>query len=159
MVKGLSPTQRTLRELRDQGRLCGIVERFNTFAGPHGVRQDLFGFIDIIALDVERGIIGIQSCGQSFSAHRKKIVEERNQEAFEWLRCGGKIELWGWRKVKLKRGGIAVRWKPRIEEITLESLGNGVQRRALANVDRMIRLILERETKRSANSDEGDDVA
>ena len=93
MGKSLSPTQRTLRELRDQGRICGIVERFNRFAGTHGIRQDLFGFIDIIALDTERGIVGIQSCGQSFSEHRRKIVEDCNEAVFEWLRCGGKVEL------------------------------------------------------------------
>ena len=119
MAKGISATQRTLRELRNQGRICGIVERFNSFSGPHGVRQDLFGFIDIIALDISKGIVGIQSCGQSFSEHIKKITEERNEECFEWLRCGGKVELWGWRKVKLKKGGKAMRWKPRIVIFTL----------------------------------------
>jgi hypothetical protein len=123
MAKGLSPTQRTLRELRGQGRICGIVERWLQHAGPHGLRQDLFGFIDLIALDSQRGIIGIQSCGQSFSAHRRKIVDsDCTENVIEWLRCGGKVELWGWRKVKLKRGGVAMRWKPRVEEITLESL-------------------------------------
>jgi len=120
MSKGISATQRTLRELRNQGRICGIVERYNSFAGPFGKRFDLFGFIDIIALDTDRGIIGIQSCGQSFSEHIKKITEERNQECYEWLRCGGKAELWGWRKVKLKKGGKAMRWKPRIADIILE---------------------------------------
>lgn len=117
-MKGLSPTQRTLRELRNQGRICGIVERFNAYAGPHGIRQDLFGFIDIIALDPQRGIIGIQSCDQSFAEHFKKITQERNQECFEWLRCGGKVELWSWRKIKLQRGGKALRWAPKIKEIT-----------------------------------------
>lgn len=117
-----SPTQRTIRELKNQGRVCGIVEKFNSFVGPHGIRQDFLGFIDIIACDVENGIIGIQCCGQDFAAHYRKITEERNENAFEWLRSGGKIELWGWRKVKLKRGGKAMRWKPRIKEITFEDL-------------------------------------
>ncbi len=120
MSKGISATQRTLRELRDKGRICGIVERFNSFAGQFGKRFDLFGFIDIIALDTAVGIIGVQSCGQSFSEHLKKITEEKNDECFEWLRCGGKVELWGWRKLKLKRGGKAMRWKPRIAHIYLE---------------------------------------
>jgi len=122
VVSGISPTQRTLRELRDQGRICGMVERFNAHAGPFGIRQDLFGFIDIIALDPERGIIGVQSCGQAFSEHYRKITEERNQECFEWLRCGGKVELWGWRKLKIKRGGKAMRWTPRVQEITQKDL-------------------------------------
>lgn len=118
----MTPTQRTLRELRGQGRVCGIVERFNSHVGPHGIRIDLFGCIDIIALDPQRGIIGVQSCGSSFSAHRRKITEEKNQEAYEWLRCGGKLELWGWRKLKVKRGGKAERWVPRVMEITIEDL-------------------------------------
>ena len=122
MVKGLSPTQRTLRALRDQGRICAIVEKFNQHAGPFGVRQDLFGFIDIIALDPERGIIGVQSCGQAFSEHYRKITEERYSECLEWLKCGGKVELWGWRKIKVKRGGKAERWSPRIQEITTKDL-------------------------------------
>jgi len=124
MAKGLSNTQRTLRALRDRGMMCGIVERWNQYAGKFGIRMDLFGFIDIIALDSERHcILAIQSCGSSFAAHKKKITEEKINEVIEWLKCGGKIELWGWRKLKLKRGGKAMRWKPRVEQITLESLG------------------------------------
>lgn len=117
---GLSPTQRTLKANREMGRICGIVERFNRFAGPHGIRQDLFGFIDLIAMSPDEGIIGVQSCGSSFSEHRKKIFEERPAECIEWLKCGGKVELWGWRKVKEKRGGKRMIWKPRIEKITLD---------------------------------------
>ena len=115
----ITPTQRTLRELRNRGLVCGIVERYNSYTST---RHDLFGFIDIIALCPERGIIGVQSCGQSFSEHRKKIVEERTQQAKDWLECGGVIELWGWRKIKVKRGGKAMIWSPRIEEITLNDL-------------------------------------
>ena len=118
-MKGITPTQRTLKAMREQGRLCGIVERFNRFAGPHGVRQDLFGFIDIIAIDPVDGIIGIQSCGQAFSEHVKKMTEERNEEMYEWLRHA-KVELWGWRRVQLRRGSTAIRWKPRIMDFWLE---------------------------------------
>lgn len=124
MSKGLSPTQRTLRELRDQGRVCGIVERFNAHVGPHGIRQDFLGIIDLISLDPERGIVGVQCCGGSgFASHRRKIVEENNQATYEWLRCGGKLEIWAWRKVKVKRGGKAERWSPRVAEITLDDIG------------------------------------
>ena len=118
-----SPTQRTIRELKNQGRKCGIVERYNAFVGPHGIRQDLFGIIDIIALDPERGVVGIQSCGQDFAAHERKILEERAQDAIDWLETpGASLELWGWRKVKVKRGGKAVRWSPRIRVFTLEDV-------------------------------------
>ena len=123
-----TPTQRTIKALRDQGMTCGIVEKFNPHVGPHGIRQDLFGFIDIIALDVEQ-IVAIQSCGQSFSEHLKKIVNECGEVAEQWIASGGRIELWGWRKVKLKRGGKAMRWKPRVKVITQETL-RGVQESA-----------------------------
>lgn len=117
----MTPTQRTLKALREMGRACGIVERFNRFAGPHGVRQDLWGFIDIVAMSKEDGIIGVQSCGQSHSQHKKKILGECGDLAKLWLSCGGKIELWSWRKIKVKRGGKAMKWAPRVEHITLES--------------------------------------
>ena len=115
MAKGLSATQRTLAHLRHEGYQCGIVEKFNPYAGPHGIRQDLFGFIDIIAI-TPKGICAIQSCGQSFNEHDKKILE--NEVAPDWIKAGGYLELWGWRKLKLKRGGKAMRWTPRVKEYT-----------------------------------------
>lgn len=110
----MTPTQRTLRALRDKGMVCAIVERWN----PHaGIRQDLFGIIDILALDPERGVIGIQSTGSAFSQHADKLLNERAQECADWLSTPGtSLELWGWRKIKLKRGGTAMRWNPRIRE-------------------------------------------
>ena len=118
-MAGLSPTQRTLKAMREQGRLCGIVERFNQYAGAHGKRFDLFGFIDIICLDPADGIVGVQSCGQDYAGHVRKITEERNEAVFEWLKHA-RAELWGWRKIKLRRGGKAMRWRPRIGDIVLD---------------------------------------
>lgn len=119
----MTPTQRTIRALKDRGLRCAIVEKFNAHIGPHGVRQDLFGIIDILALDPETGVIGVQSCGNSFSAHMKKIMEERHQEAHDWLSTPGcTLELWAWRKLLVKRGGKATRWMPRVKQITLEDL-------------------------------------
>lgn len=72
---GLTPTQRTLRHLRHEGLEAAIVEKFNPYAGKFGQRQDMFGFIDIVALCPKRGILGVQSCGQSFKEHYRKITE------------------------------------------------------------------------------------
>lgn len=119
-MAGLTPTQRTLRELRAQGRVAAVVERWMQHVGPHGARQDLFGIIDVLALDPERGVVGIQSCGEQFAAHLRKLTVERAQETTDWLMTPGtKLELWGWRKVKLHRGGRAERWQPRIQQVTL----------------------------------------
>ena len=119
-MAGMSPTQRTIRELKRQGRVCGIVERFNAHVGPYGIRQDLFGIIDIIALDPQRGVIGVQSCGQDFAGHMRKMTVEGAQASIDWLQTPGAVlELWGWRKLKLVRGGKAMLWTPRIHVFSL----------------------------------------
>jgi hypothetical protein len=119
-----TPTQRTLKVFRELGVRAGIVER-RIQAGPgrpFGHSTDLFGIIDIIALDVAhaRGIIGVQVFGQTgWTAHARTICEEREEETRDWLLCGGQLQLWGWRKVKVKRGGKAVVWRPRIGNVIL----------------------------------------
>lgn len=119
-----TPTQRTMRHLRHDGATCAVVEKWNQHVGPHGIRQDLFGFVDVLVLDPTRGFVGVQCCARSTHAdHRRKIVDERTEVAIEWLRCGGVIEIWSWGKQKIKRGGIAERWVPKVEEITLETFG------------------------------------
>lgn len=105
------------------GRKCGIVERWIECAGPHGKRIDLFNIIDIIALDYKLGVVGVQSCGNSFSTHLKKMTIEHRQDSIDWLNTPNTtLELWAWRKVKKKRGGKAMVWRPRIKIITLEDL-------------------------------------
>lgn len=121
----LSYVQRTLRELRDQGRVCAIVEKFNSNVGKFGIRQDLFGIIDIISLDPERGVVGVQVCGQDWYLHVKKLTVGRAEETFEWLRTPGTcLELHGWRKVKKKRGGKLMVWRPRIAVFSLDDEDN-----------------------------------
>ena len=93
-----------MNALRHQGATCAVVEKFNQYAGKFGIRQDLFGFIDVIVMDPERGLIGVQCCARSgHAAHRRKILEERTEYAMEWLRCGGSIEIWSWAKQKVNR--------------------------------------------------------
>ena len=63
-----------------------------------------------------------QCCARSgHAAHRRKILEECTELALEWLACGGVIEIWSWAKQKVKRGGKAMRWTPKVEEIMEES--------------------------------------
>ena len=124
-----SPTERTLAELRKRGMICGIVERwietpkgFVTRRGQFvkGIRKDLFGIIDIVALDPERGVIGVQSTGTGFSQHHKDLttITEKRWACIHWLETPGThLELWGWRKVK--RNGRMV-YEPRIKVYKLE---------------------------------------
>lgn len=117
----MTPTQRSMAYFRNLGMLCGTVERWipNPKHPGGGFRSDFLGFLDMIYLSKADGIVGVQSCGQDFAAHRRKILEERREDLEQWLDAGGRCVLIGWRKLKV---GNALRWKPRIEEFTLENL-------------------------------------
>ena len=120
-MANLTPTQRTLRALRQQGLVCAVVEKWNAHAR---VRQDLFGIVDVIALDPARGFIGVQCTGANgWSDHWQKLTVDKAQEVLQWLETpGGVVELWAWRQIKAKRGGKALIWQPRIAEITIRDL-------------------------------------
>lgn len=83
-----------------------IVEKWN----PHArIRQDLFGFIDILGIK-DGETIAIQACaGSSLSARVKKITEHENLAAVR--KANWRIEVWAWRK--LKSG-----WAPKIIDLS-----------------------------------------
>jgi hypothetical protein len=113
-----TPTQRTLARLRKDGALAGIVERWNQHAR---VRQDLFGFIDIVAIR-DGAIVAVQCTSTPNMASRcTKIADECTEPAREWLRAGGAIEVWGW----AKRGPAGKRklWTVRIVPILINAAG------------------------------------
>lgn len=88
-----SPTQRSLKYLRAQGYTVAITEKWN----PHArVRQDLFGFIDMIA--IKDGVtLAIQTTSSSsFSVRRKKIEGHENLPLV--LAAGWQVTVHGWRK-------------------------------------------------------------
>jgi hypothetical protein len=117
----MSPVQRSIRHLKELGRRCWVVEKWNAYAGEHGKRVDLFNIIDILALDPQDGVIGIQACGTDFKSHWDKLTVEHSQESIDWLTTPGtKLFIYSWRKIKLQRGGIAMRWSPRVVEITMK---------------------------------------
>jgi hypothetical protein len=118
----MTPTQRTLKLLRDNGYTAGIVERYISY-GKFGNRVDLFGIIDIIAIKPD-WILGVQSCGMTFSNHKKKITEQNKEQTLEWLSSGGRLILVGWRKLKIKRGGRAFKYMPRI--CSFQKLGDEI---------------------------------
>ena len=110
--------QRTLAMYRKQGYLLAIVEKFNKFVPPHGVRQDLFGFGDILGLGKgEKCCTMFQTCrGADHAEHKAKILSERRAQT--WLDEGQRILLVSWSK-KGARGQVK-KWDPRIEEITVK---------------------------------------
>lgn len=102
-----SPTQRTLAHCRKLGFRVQVVERWVPFRGTDpetgeprrgGVRQDLFGCIDLVALDGLPGVLGIQACAASSAAARMAKALCECDALMEWLRVGNRFEVWGWAK-------------------------------------------------------------
>lgn len=107
-------TQRTLNLLRKRGYAADVVERWIPGANQ---RRDFLGIIDILAMTAE-STLGVQSCGEDFAGHRKKILA--SERTREWLRSPHRgLVLIGWRKVAAykKDGSRAAldRWAPRVQ--------------------------------------------
>ena len=89
-----SPTQLTLRELRKRGYTANVVERWVMGAN---VRQDLWGFIDVLALNGKE-IVAVQATTYAnMSARVKKMTDHENLPKVR--EAGITILIWGWRKV------------------------------------------------------------
>lgn len=105
---GDSPTARTLRRLRAEGWTAEVVERWN----PHArVRNDLFGFVDVLA--VRDGVtLAVQATSGSNAAARvAKIGEHQNIGAVR--KAGWRIEVWAWRKL-----ASSGKWECRVVDVS-----------------------------------------
>lgn len=100
-----SPTQRSLKYMRDQGYYAEVVERYNSFTKR---RNDFAGFIDILCLG-DGEVIGVQTTSYSnMSARVNKIKES---ELFPTVvKAGIKVTVHGWRKV-------GARWQVKVVDI------------------------------------------
>lgn len=90
----MTPTQRSLKKLREDGYLAAIVEKWN----PHArVRQDAFELFDLIAAG-NGEIVGVQTTsGSNASARVKKITEHANTPLLR--KAGFRILVHAWRKL------------------------------------------------------------
>ena len=122
---------RSLERCRKLGWIADKCERWIPMKGhpAGGQRRDLFGAFDIIALvkvpaqasDDDGAVwpseriecVAIQSCAMSGrAAHLAKLNAPAVASTVQmWERAGNRAELWAWRKLKVKRGGKAVRWE------------------------------------------------
>ncbi len=118
----MSPTQRSLAELRKRGYdLIQVVERWNSFAK---IRQDLFGIVDILCVHDGKTIAVQSTSGPNVSARVEKM---KSSDALPLLQeAGWKILVHGWRKVKVKRGGKAMIWELREVDLTKSDLLEGL---------------------------------
>lgn len=93
MAGKVSPTQLTLKYLRSNGYTATVTERWNSFAK---IRQDLFGFIDVLAIKRNQ-ILAVQCTSEhNILARIQKVIAMK--EAAEWIAAGGSLHFMGWYK-------------------------------------------------------------
>lgn len=102
-----SPTQRSLKLLRDRGYKVGVVEHWNAYVG---IRQDLFGFIDLIAVKEGEPVLAVQTTSYANTSAREKKIRSI-PESEVWLKAGGAIEVHGWKHTP---HGKVLRWTVRV---------------------------------------------
>jgi hypothetical protein len=101
-----SPTQRSLKYLRDQGYTVEVVEHYNYFKKR---RNDLFGFADLLAIRENEVMLVQVTSGTNVSARCKKIAESEHIDMVR--KSGMSVFVHGWRK--LKSG-----WSPKIVDLS-----------------------------------------
>lgn len=108
-----SPTAHTLQYLTARNVPRQVVEQWISVPKHPGggVRRDLFGFIDIVALSNK--VLGIQSTTFGDRLRRlQKIMDAEHTRA--WLNAGARLEVWGWKKRRAVKAdgtkGKAMRW-------------------------------------------------
>ena len=91
-----SPTQRSLKLCRERGGIVAVVERWNQYAR---IRQDMFGFVDLVHINGNDVRFIQTTSGNNVAARIAKIQET---PAFLYLHArSANIQVWvhGWRKI------------------------------------------------------------
>jgi hypothetical protein len=92
----MTPTARSLKEMRSRGYVCQVVERWNSFAK---VRVDLFGFVDVICVGNGETVAIQATSGDNVSKRVDKIGSDDLAAAVAACRkAGWRIFVHGWRK-------------------------------------------------------------
>jgi hypothetical protein len=120
----MSPTARALAQLRKEGWLPAVVERWNPGAR---VRQDFLGFADILAVNerVHGGVLAVQVTTQAHVGDRftKITTPPVSARTTRWLWSDNTLEIWGY----AKRGprGKRKTWRLTRRVVTLRDLSGG----------------------------------
>ena len=89
----VSPTQRSLKHLREAGYHVEIVEHYNFFTKR---RHDLFGFADLLAIRDDEILLVQVTSGSNVSARVRKIAESEHIDKVR--KAGFTVCVHGWRK-------------------------------------------------------------
>ena len=102
-----SPTQLSLAKLREEGYTVAIVEHWNSWAR---IRQDLFGFIDLLALKGKEVLAVQTTTAANLNARCKKIAEHENVGAVR--DAGWTIHVHGWHQDEKRK------WHCKVKDIS-----------------------------------------
>lgn len=89
----MTPSQRTIKHLKDQGYMVANVEHFNYFTKR---KHDLWGCIDILAIGNGETLAVQVTSKSNMSARIRKI--EDSDALPEMLRSGWRVIVHGWWK-------------------------------------------------------------
>ena len=93
-MAGASPTSLTLKHLREQGYTAEVTEKWN----PHArIRQDLFGFIDVLAVKGSETLAVQTTSAANVSSRIRKIADSPLIGAVR--EAGWTVRVHGWAKV------------------------------------------------------------
>lgn len=113
----MSPTQRSLKELRKSWPLVEVTEHWNQFAR---VRHDLYRFIDVLCCG-EVLMLAVQATSGSNVSARFEKLRYLPSVAF-WLQSPTRqVQIHGWRKTGAK--GQRKLWTCRTVELKLGPTG------------------------------------
>lgn len=135
-----STTILTIGELKAKGWHAAKVEYWLAFGRGGGVRKDLYGCIDVVAVHERlKATIGVQctsreNVGARIEKIRLMVSDRKNLDGAAirtWLRIGNRLEVWGWDKwdrlprILVVRLGVSVGGQVKEigrEEITAERI-------------------------------------
>jgi hypothetical protein len=109
-----SPTQRTLKYLRDAGFTAGVVEKWIPQTRR---RADFLGVFDIVAIHPEHAAALAVQCtsGSNHASRLRKVLE--SPEARLWLATGNRA--WVVSFTKKGKAGARKLWEPRLTVVSL----------------------------------------
>ena len=90
----MTPTARTLQQLRRDGYTAGVVEQWIPRVN---IRRDLFGVGDVLAVRSGEGPLLIQCT--SGAHHANRIAKAKSEIRLRaWFGSGSRFEVWSWAK-------------------------------------------------------------
>lgn len=103
----ISPTQLSLKKLREEGYTVAVVEHWNAFAR---IRQDLFGFIDLLALKGKEVLAVQTTTATNINARIKKIADHENIGIVR--EAGWTIHVHGWHQDEKRK------WHCKVKDVS-----------------------------------------